>query len=226
MDGNALINVINPYFCHFNSGRYIMEKDQTYEFASFSVETTFLLDGLKKGDELAFASLYDRYANLLLSYGTGLGFGREDIEDAIQEIFCNLYLHHLQVGEIRNLKFYLLRALKNKLLNICRVTMDTCPMEVEEMDFQTEVDILDGLIDEEERKFLKQKIESYLNTLTGRQREAIYLRYMEELDYEEIASLMGMTVPSVRNLVFRAVKQLRDSHLSAFMFVVMLSIVK
>ena len=49
---------------------------------------------------------------------------------------------------------------------------------------------------------------------------------MEELGYEEIASLMGMTVPSVRNLVFRAVKQLRDSHLSSFMAFVMLSIIK
>lgn len=203
-----------------------MWKDQTSEFASFPVETAVLLEGLKRGDEFAFASLYERYANLLLSYGTGLGFGQEDIEDAIQEIFCNLYLHHRQVGEIRNLKFYLLRALKNKLLNICRITMDTYPIEVEEMDFQTEVDILDGLIDEEERKLLKQKIESYLNSLTARQREAIYLRYMEELDYEEIASLMGMTVPSVRNLVFRAVKQLRDSHLSSFMIFIMLLIVK
>ena len=150
-----------------------MGKDQTSKFTSFPVETAFLLEGLKKGDELAFASLYDRYANLLLSYGIGLGFGREDIKDAIQEIFCNLYLHHLQVGEIRNLKFYLLRALKNKLLNIYRVTMDTYPVEVEEMGFQTEVDILDGLIDEEERELLKQKIKSYLNTLTSRQREAI-----------------------------------------------------
>ncbi len=203
-----------------------MRKDQTSEFASFPAEVAFLLEGLKKGDELAFASLYERYANLLLSYGTGLGFGREDIEDAIQEVFCNLYLHHLQVGEIRNLKFYLLRALKNKLLNIYRMTMDTYLAEVEEMDFHTEVNILDGLIDEEERKLLKQKVESYLGTLTGRQREAIYLRYMEELDYEEIASLMDMTVPSVRNLVFRAVKQLRDNHLSSFMSLIMLSIVK
>lgn len=211
----------------FNSERKcIMGKDQTSAFASFPVETAFLLEGLKRGDELAFASLYERYANLLLSYGTGFGFGKEDIEDAMQEVFCNLYLHHHQVGEIRNLKFYLFRALKNKLLNISRLTMDTCPVEAEESAFHTEVDILDGLIDEEERKLLKQRVESYLNTLTGRQREAIYLRYMEELDYEEIAALMDMTVPSVRNLVFRAVKQLRDSRFSSFMGLIVLSIVK
>lgn len=175
---------------------------------------------------MAFASLYDHYANLLLSYGTGLGFAREDIEDAMQEVFCNLYLHHRQVGEIHNLKFYLLRALKNKLLNIYRTTMDTCRVEAEELDFHTEVDILDDLIDEEERNLLKRRIEAYLDSLTGRQREAIYLRYIEGLDYEEIASLMEMTVPSVRNLVFRAVKQLRDSHLSAWIGFVVLSIVK
>lgn len=201
-----------------------MEKELTHKIVSLPAEPAVLLQGLKRGEETAFACLYEQYADLLLSYGTGLGFGREDIEDAIQEVFCSLYLHPRQVGEIRNLKFYLLRALKNRLLNVCKAAMETC--QVEGMDFYADVDVLDGLIDEEERKILAQRIESYLNALTGRQREAIYLRYMEELDYEEIAALMNMTVPSVRNLVFKAVRQLRDSHLPSYIVFLVLSIVK
>jgi len=203
-----------------------MGEDRTSGNTSFPIETAILLEGLKEGNEWAFASLYNQYADLLLSYGTGLGFGREDIEDAIQEVFCNLYLHHRQTGEIRNLKFYLLRALKNTLLNITRPIANIHQVEVEEADFSVEVDIQDKLIDEEERQDVKQKVETYLGSLTSRQREAIYLRYMEELDYEEIASLMDMTVPSVRNLVFRAVRQLRDSNLPSVLVFVVWPIVK
>ncbi len=203
-----------------------MGKDLSSEIASVPVETAILLEGLKEGNEWAFASLYNQYADLLLSYGTGLGFNREDIEDAIQEVFCNLYLKHQHIAEIRNLKFYLLRALKNTLLNIVRTVAGLQEADVEELDFHAEVDVTDGLINEEEREDLIQKVELYLNSLTSRQREAIYLRYMEELDYEEIASLMDMTVPSVRNLVFRAIKQLRDTNLPTVIVFAVLPIVK
>ncbi len=203
-----------------------MGKDLSSEIASVPVETAILLEGLKEGNEWAFASLYNQYADLLLSYGTRLGFNREDIEDAIQEVFCNLYLKHQHIAEIRNLKFYLLRALKNTLLNIVRTVAGLQEADVEELDFHAEVDVTDGLINEEEREDLKQKVELYLNSLTNRQREAIYLRYMEELEYEEIASLMDMTVPSVRNLVFRAIKQLRDTNLPTVIVFVVLPIVK
>lgn len=203
-----------------------MGKDLSSEIASVPVETAILLEGLKEGNEWAFASLYNQYADLLLSYGTGLGFNREDIEDAIQEVFCNLYLKHQHIAEIRNLKFYLLRALKNTLLNIVRTVAGLQEADVEELDFHAEVDVTDGLINEEEREDLKQKVELYLNSLTNRQREAIYLRYMEELEYEEIASLMDMTVPSVRNLVFRAIKQLRDASLPTVIVFAVLPIVK
>ena len=203
-----------------------MGKDLSSEIASVPVETAILLEGLKEGNEWAFASLFNQYADLLLSYGTGLGFNREDIEDAIQEVFCNLYLKHQHIAEIRNLKFYLLRALKNTLLNIVRTVAGLQEADVEELDFHAEVDVTDGLINEEEREDLKQKVELYLNSLTNRQREAIYLRYMEELEYEEIASLMDMTVPSVRNLVFRAIKQLRDTNLPTMIVFAVLPIVK
>ncbi len=205
----------------------MIKRNHILKNSSSPVEIAFLLEGLKRGDELAFATLYSQYADLLLSYGIGLGFGKEDIEDAIQEVFCNLFLHHNEAGDIQNLKFYLLRSLKNRLLNTERVSMNSSGLEdVNEANFHTEVTVLDDMIDEEERIRIKQQVESYLETLTGRQREAIYLRYMEGLEYEEIASLMDMTVPSVRNLVFRAIKQLRESNLSFFIPLLMLSMVK
>lgn len=193
---------------------------------SFLVDKSVLLEGLQKGEELAFTLLYNQYADLLLSYGTGLGFAKEDIEDSIQEIFCSLYLNYSKIGEINNLKFYLLRALKNRLLNIHQAEKELSSIDDDDVEFYTEVTILDNLIGEEDRIAIQHQIQSYLDLLTGRQREAIYLRYMEELDYEEIAELMNMSVPSVRNLVFKAIKQLRSLQIPSFVWPILFSIVK
>ncbi|WP_286860436.1 RNA polymerase sigma factor, partial [Proteiniphilum sp. UBA5510] len=46
--------------------------------------------------------------------------------------------------------------------------------------------------------------------LTPRQREIIYLRYMQELDYEEIAILMEINYNSARRLVHRSIEHLRS----------------
>ena len=200
--------------------------EYTLKSNTLFIDKISLLNGLQRGEELAFALLYNQYADLLYSYGTGLGFAKEDIEDSIQEIFCNLYLNHSKINEINNLKFYLLRALKNRLLNVSQASRTQNFIDMENVDFYTEVTVLDDLIDAEDRTAIQKKIQSYLDELTARQREAIYLRYIEDLDYEEIAELMNMSVPSARNLVFKAIKQLRNSKIPSLMWPILFSIVK
>ena len=82
-------------------------------------------------------------------------------------------------------------------------------MEPGDRPFSVEVSVLDTLIDEEERRRLKLMVEELLAELTPRQREAIYLRYVQGLDYEEIAQSLGMSADSVRKLVYRAMVSLR-----------------
>lgn len=160
---------------------------------------------------MAFSSLYLKYADVLLSYGYGLGYEKEDIEDAMQDIFFNLYSKNPTLDGINNIKFYLFYGLKNRLLNSARNKKAGRIVDIEEVDFTTEVSINDELVANEERKAIKERVEFGLSKLTSRQREAIYLRYINELEYDEIASLLSMTKPSVRNLVFRALKEMREN---------------
>ena len=70
------------------------------------------------------------------------------------------------------------------------------------------------MISEEETQKLKKIVEDLLKELTPRQREAIYLRYMQEMDYEDIAVLLNMNVNSARRLVSRGIDSLRDKTLN------------
>ena len=72
------------------------------------------------------------------------------------------------------------------------------------------VTILDTMISDEERQDVAATIAQLMDMLTDRQREAIYLRYMHGMSYEEIAELMDLQVGSVRKLVYRAITVLRE----------------
>lgn len=45
--------------------------------------------------------------------------------------------------------------------------------------------------------------------MTARQKEAVYLRYIMELSYEDISVLMDMSVQSLRNLLSRTMLKIR-----------------
>ena len=77
-------------------------------------------------------------------------------------------------------------------------------------DFPIYVTGLDLLINKEERTKLMNRIEKMLQCLTPRQREAIYLRYMQELSYEEIAEMLHITEKGSRKLVSRAMIELKN----------------
>ena len=54
--------------------------------------------------------IYNQYIDDLLSYGIGLGFHRELIKDAIQDIFYKLYFKRNELKGVNNTKYYLFRC--------------------------------------------------------------------------------------------------------------------
>ncbi len=42
------------------------------------------------GDDAAFTFIYNKYVDLLLQYGRSLGFEKEVLKDAIQDVFVKL----------------------------------------------------------------------------------------------------------------------------------------
>ncbi len=177
-----------------------------------------LIRRILKGDHNAFSQIYDRYANELLAYGIGLGFDRETLKDTIHDIFTKIYDDKSYLENIRNLKSYLFRSLKNRLINLRKAQTEVLDISKDVLDFSVSVTVLDELIEDEDRLFVKTEVEKYLNCLTSRQREAIYLRFIQELSYDEIAVLLDMTPHAVRKLTSRAILRIRKENLTAFLF--------
>jgi RNA polymerase sigma factor (sigma-70 family) len=160
--------------------------------------------------DVKFSSLYKKYIDDLYGYGMSFGFGHNLVLDAIQDVFYNLYIK-LSSTEITDEKQYLLKSLKNRLLDIYlrREARNTVHIGDMNFSFSTEISIMDEIIAGEEQERLVRIVKSLLDSLTDRQREAVYLRYMQELEYEEIGEILNMTGESVRKLVYRAIHKLR-----------------
>ncbi len=175
-----------------------------------------LLERLARGDDSAIAELYAAYADQLLSYGTGLGFGREQLKDAIHDLFWKLCASRGTVADVRHLKAYLFRALKNRLLNSAKVQARNAALDGP-VHHPRQLLSVDTLIEEEDRNAVASRIEGYLARLTGRQREAVYLHFIEEMDYTDIAALLEITPHGARKLVSRAITSIRESNVLALL---------
>ena len=186
------------------------------------MEDKILIAEIVDGQEASYACLYNIYVKDLFSYGMGLGFEREVIKDAIQDVFLKLLSNTKILKEVTNVKFYLLRSLKNRLLDIHKNKIIYNEIDAEGPEFSIKVSVLDDLIEKEDREILEHRIQNLLSNLTNRQREAISLRYMHEMEYEEIALLLEMTPKATRKLVSRAMERLRDQNLTLIYFLLFL----
>jgi RNA polymerase sigma factor (sigma-70 family) len=174
----------------------------------------FLWQSFLAGDDRSFAVIYQQYAPSLLTYGYKFNVDREIVHDALQEVFIDLYLKRDKVHiEIDNLKGYLFIALKNNLLKkilkkkkIEFDDIDTLP----ELHFDVEYSFQEQLIRLEISDEMKQKLADAINTLSPRQKEIIFLKFEEELDYPEVAKMLNITVESARKQLYRALKSLRN----------------
>jgi len=65
-------------------------------------------------------------------------------------------------------------------------------------------------MEQEKDEEINRKVSDAIRQLPPKQKEAIYLRYNESLEYEEIATILEITVESVRKQVHRALKTVRE----------------
>ncbi|MDO5664264.1 MAG: RNA polymerase sigma factor [Bacteroidia bacterium] len=166
---------------------------------------------LKQNNPDSFSYIYKKYVDDLYAYGVSLGFDSDMCKDSIQDVFYKLYSKRTELSHIENLRFYLFRSLRNRLFDLHRQQNKLEPIEWSLNQFPIEVTVLKQIEDEEDNAFLKQKVESLLQLLTSRQREAVYLRYMQNLEYDEIGKMLKMNSESVRKLVYRALEAIRKN---------------
>jgi RNA polymerase sigma factor (sigma-70 family) len=173
-------------------------------------EDALLWQGLRNHDKYAFDSLVKKYTQLLFSYGTRFCQDRDIIKDCIQELFVEIWKKRSQIKEPVSVKWYLLVAIRNRIFREKTKWSRNTVLAEEDYDFLLEFSIEETIIAHTEDVELAKKVKCILESLPPRQREIVYLRYYENLDFEQIADMMNITKQSVHNLLQKAYKNIRS----------------
>ena len=173
-----------------------------------------------QGDKTALSEIFLQFHDDLFRYGLKLAGNENLVKDAIQDLFLKLWKNRSNLKPIEILKPYLFKSLRNHLIDSLELTKPIIHLEEDfEHPFEIVYSAEDFFINAQVTKDLRQQVTDALNKLKPRQREAIYLRYFEELDFETIATVMDVNVQSVRNTLHRGIQALRDLVLfQAFLF--------
>ena len=163
---------------------------------------------MKKYKENYLALVYQELVPVLLRFGLKICGNRALVEDCIQDVFLKL-IGMDDITGIKNMKLYLLKSLKNNVLDkLARIPEDV--YDTLAHDFQQEQSYEERMIESETTQDIKIHIENAIKRLTKRQKEIIYLRYFEQQTYEEICLKLGLEYQTVRNHMRSAHQQLKQ----------------
>lgn len=168
-----------------------------------------LWSAFKKGDAEAYSALYRQFSRLLINYGYRVTSNTALIKDSVQDLFVELWKSRESLADLDSsgVKFYLFRALRNKINNNRRFELVNSGDIAEKMDETLSSE--EQMIDQESKTEQHFLIDKALKALSKRQREIISLRFYNDFSHDEIAEIMGLNYQSVSNLLYTALQTLR-----------------
>jgi len=176
------------------------------------LENEILLDlwqQSKAGDSVAFCRLADKLYRTLFNYATSFTNDREYIKDAIQELLIHIW-EKRQTINIQFVTIYFLKSLRNQILQEFRRNKHPF-LGIDEIDEITDNQTIETEIEENETYSESQRrVRLAINELPKRQKEAIFLKFYEGLENEQIADMMQVNRQSVANLLFKAITTLKS----------------
>jgi RNA polymerase sigma factor (sigma-70 family) len=175
------------------------------------LEATWL-QRLQQNDEQALAAIMRKYFTALYNYGARFTADDALIKDCIQEVFISLWQRRENAAAILSPRYYLLRAVKNKVLkSLHQHNIKAGSIEIEgDYDFLQEFSVEKLIIDKQMSEEQATVLRKTLAQLSKRQHELIYLKFYQHLDHAQIAGLMNLSHQSVYNLLHETIQKLRS----------------
>ncbi len=164
----------------------------------------------KAGSRNSFKEIYEKYYDSLFEYGFRISNDTQLVEDTIQELFIKIWNNRSRLGDVTSVKPYLLVSLRGAIYNRLEKHTRMRIQELNESVFDLVFSAESEFINRESNKIKADKIKDALNQLTSRQKEFIYLRFYEEMSFEEIAKVLNITTKASYKLNARALESLRQ----------------
>lgn len=163
------------------------------------------MDGINKNKEL------NSELNIVFRYLLKKGISSEDAEDAVQEAAYRYLLYYDSIN-ILKIRSWLIRVALNCYYDQCR--------KYGRFQFELNEELLEVDIKEHpEAIFLEKERKNELGHALSRLKplfqELLLLKYQSRLSYEEISSVLGISISSIKTNLYRARKKLEEVYKEA-----------
>src|ERR1035437_3159392 len=166
-----------------------------------------LVSLVRRGEETAFESIYDRHARELLSFCRYMLGSQHDAEDAVQNTFASAYKALRADDRAIALRPWLFAIARNECLSVLRQRRPCA--EIHDAPAPRE----DPSERVEQREDLRHVLASLLE-LPERQRAALVLSELHGFGHRDIAALLGVRTQQVKAYVFQARTSLMSERLA------------
>lgn len=176
---------------------------------------------LKQGKQIAFTEVYNRYSALLYVYAFKLTADGDTARDMIQELFIWLWDHRETLELRTSLPAYLYTAVRYKFLK--QVAHQKVKAGYAEQFLKTVESGVSNTENYIEDKDLIRTVERLMSELPSKMARAFILSKLEFRTHQEIAEELNISEKTVRNLVSRAIIQLKPKVGLSIFAVILLS---
>lgn len=169
-----------------------------------------LLDRISmEGDEKAFRQLFELYVDGLLRFSNSILKNKELAEEAVSDVFYNVWVHRNKLSQIENFKAYLFTSVRNTALNYLDKERRSKVIQLEDLSVSI---LIDEICPESEliSKELKEAIGRAIDHLPERCKLIFVLAKIEQLKYKEIAQILDISVKTIDNQLAIATRKIGD----------------
>ena len=174
------------------------------------------MERVKQGDTEAFRELIEAHQQKVIGTVTKMLGDTSDGEDIAQQVFVRIWKSAPRYEPTAKFTTWLFKITRNLVFNELRRrkraplqsldTSDHPDYEPLQMPDRKEKAPDTAILETEMQEAIQQAIDSLPET----QRMAIVLRRYDEFSYEEIGEILGLSVPAVKSVLFRARAELQE----------------
>jgi RNA polymerase sigma factor (sigma-70 family) len=154
-----------------------------------------------------FLDALERYERPLIRFAHSYTQDLEEARDVVQDVFLKLS-QHITTLDTDRLAPWLFTVCKNRALDHQRKHSRLIVMETDTLDHEAAAGPQPG--DEMQSRETAATLRSLIETLPTRQREAVQLKFISDLDYKEISQVMKTSIGNVGYLIHHGVQALRS----------------
>ncbi len=168
-----------------------------------------LVERIKKADREAFMTVTNLYQKKVFLLAFSFFRNKEDALDIVQETFLRLYQRVNLFRKGQNFQNWLLQIAKNLCIDYYRKNYSRS----KDYDREKPIEEMNLALQNERDPYfssdLKGIFSACLKKLATKQRLIFVMKHYNQLEYQEIAQILGISLGTVKSLHFKAVQNMR-----------------